>query len=174
MSYENLYNAVLEDIKSHVKQANLDEETLLNQIQDKDTNNMKNSVLQLKNETSFNQKRIQTLDVVISKLYEDYAIEKVDDNRFRNLLKGYEPEQESLRVSNEEKSNKIIEASSKTKNVNQFMNIIRRYTNIKALDAKMLNEFIDKVVVYELVYEETLRKQQIDIHYKFIGKLTTE
>lgn len=174
MSYENLYNAVLEDIRSHVKQASLDEEALLNQIQDKDNSNVKNSIVQLKNEISFNQKRIQTLDVVISKLYEDHAIEKVDDKRFRSLLKGYEEEQANLKVSNEEKSNKIIESSSKTRNGNQFMDIIRKYTDIKELDAKILNEFIDKIVIHEPVYEENERKQQVDIHYKFIGKLTTE
>ena len=124
MSYENLYNAVLDDINSHIKQANLNEEALLNQIQDNDSNNARNSIVQLKNDISFNQKRIQTLDIVISKLYEDHAIEKVDDKRFRNLLKGYEEEQENLKVLIEEKSNKLIEASSKTKNVNQFINII--------------------------------------------------
>ena len=103
INYENLNNAVLDDIKSHIMQANLNEEALLNQIQDKDSNNIKNSVIQLKNEISFNQKRIQTLDLVISKLYEDHAIGKVDDKRFRNLLKGYEEEQENLKINNEEK-----------------------------------------------------------------------
>lgn len=73
----------------------------------------------------------------------------------------------------EEKSNKLIEASSKTKKVNQFMGIIRKYTDIKELDAKILNEFIDKIIVHEPVCEETIRKQRIDIYYKFIGKLTT-
>ena len=128
----------------------------------------------MKNEISFNQKRIQTLDVVISKLYEDHAIDKVDDKRFRNLLKGYEEEQESLKMSNEEKTNRIIEASSKTKNANQFMSIIKKYTDIKELDSRILNEFIDKIIVHEPDYEENVRKQQVDIHYKFIGKLTTE
>lgn len=174
IKYESLYSAVLVDIKNHIKQANLNEEALLNQIQDKDSSNMKNIVLQLKSEISFNQKRIETLDLVICKLYEDHAIGKVDDKRFRNLLKGYEEEQEALKISNEEKSNKLMESNTNTRNVNQFMNIIRKYTNIKELNAKILNEFIDKIVVYEPVYVETLRKQQIDIHYKFIGKLTTE
>jgi hypothetical protein len=174
ISYENLYNAVLKDIRTHILQANLDEETLLNQIHDSDSNNAKNSIAQLKTDISFNQKRIQTLDIVISKLYEDHAIEKVDDKRFRNLLKGYEEEQENLKVSIEEKSNKIIESSSKTKNINQFIRIIRKYSNIEALDSRILNEFIDKIIIHEPIYEEAIRKQRIDIHYKFIGKLTAE
>lgn len=174
INYENLYNVVLDDVRPHVKQANLNEEALLNQIQDKDNTHIKNNVLQLKNEILFNQKRIETLDLVISKLYEDHAIEKVDDKRFRNLLKGYEEEQESLKVSNEEKSNKLVESNTKTRNVNQFMDIIRKYTKIKELNAKILNEFIEKIIVHAPVYEESIRNQQIDIHYKFIGKLTTE
>ncbi len=125
ISYENLYNVVLDDIRAHIKQANLNEKVFLSQIQEKDNSNIKNGIAQLKNEISFNQKRIQTLDVVISKLYEDHAIDKVDDKRFRDLLKGYEEEQESLKMSNEEKTNRIIEASSKTKNDNQFMSIIK-------------------------------------------------
>ncbi|MFA7417111.1 MAG: zinc ribbon domain-containing protein [Acholeplasma sp.] len=84
INYEKLYNVVLDDIRTHIKQANLNEEALLNRIQDKDSNNIKNNVLQLKNEISFNQKRIETLDMVISRLYEDHAIGKVDDKRFRN------------------------------------------------------------------------------------------
>lgn len=77
-------------------------------------------------------------------------------------------------MSNEEKTNRIIEASSKTKNANQFMRIIKKYTDIKELDSRILNEFIDKMIVHEPDYEENVRKQQVDIHYKFIGKLTTE
>lgn len=69
---------------------------------------------------------------------------------------------------------KTTDLSSKIKKVNQFMNIIKKYTDIKVLDTKMLNEFIDKIIVHELVYEEMIRKQQVNIHYKFIGKLTTE
>ncbi|MFA7417109.1 MAG: DUF4368 domain-containing protein [Acholeplasma sp.] len=38
----------------------------------------------------------------------------------------------------------------------------------------ILNEFIEKIVVHEVKKEDHIRKQQIDIHYKFIGKLTTE
>ncbi len=117
---------------------------------------------------------LYTYDIFISKLNEDHTSEKVSDSRFRNLLKGYKEDKESLIISNEEKSKKIIESSSKIKNVNQFMNIIKKYTDIKVLAAKIQNGFIDMIIVHELVYEEMIRKQQVNIHYKFIGKLTTE
>ena len=68
------------------------------------------------------------------------------------------------------KSNQLIASNSKTKNVHQFIDIIKKYTNIKELDTKILNEFIDKIIIHDPVYEENIRHQQIDIHYKFIGK----
>lgn len=79
---------------------------------------------------------LYTYDIFISKLNEDHTSEKVSDSRFRNLLKGYKEDKESLIISNEEKSKKIIESSSKIKNVNQFMNIIKKYKDIKVLAAK--------------------------------------
>lgn len=174
INYENLYNAVLDDMNLHIKQANLSESALLDQIKDKDSVHIKNTVKTLNKEITTNQKRIETLDIVISKLYEDHAIGKVDDTRFKNLLKGYEAEQISLKVTNEEKSNQLIASNSKTKNVHQFIDIIKKYTNIKELDTKILNEFIDKIIIHNPIYEENIRHQQIDIHYKFIGKLATE
>jgi hypothetical protein len=44
---------------------------------------IKNTVKTLNKEITTNQKRIETLDIVISKLYEDHAIGKVDDTRLR-------------------------------------------------------------------------------------------
>lgn len=49
------------------------------------------------------------------------------------------------------------------------MHIVKKYTKIKELDDSILNEFIDKVQIHEAVYENDIRKQQIDIYYKFIG-----
>jgi len=49
------------------------------------------------------------------------------------------------------------------------MHIVKKYIRIKELDDGILNEFIDKIHIYEAVYEDNVRKQQIDIHYKFVG-----
>ncbi|WP_079560791.1 DUF4368 domain-containing protein [Acholeplasma oculi] len=43
---------------------------------------------------------------------------------------------------------------------------------IEALDAGLLNEFIEKIYVHEVTHEENNRNQKIDIHYKFIGLIS--
>lgn len=101
-------------------------------------------------------------------------IGKIDNQRFNKLLSGYETEQKELNQMIDSNTNKMIELDSNKQNIKDFMKIIKKYTEIKEFDARILNEFIEKIVVYEATKEDQIRKQQIDIHYKFVGKLTTE
>lgn len=174
ITYENLYDVVLKDIKKQIHHAKLNEEELLNQIQDKESLNTKYEVEKCKKEIIWSKKRIETLDVIIKQLYEDNVIGKIDNQRFNKLLSGYDAEQKELNQVIDFNTNKMIELDSKKENIKDFMNIIKKYTEIKELDLKILNEFIEKIVVHEVKKEDHIRKQQIDIHYKFIGKLATE
>lgn len=165
---------VLEDIKKQIQHAKLNEAELLNKIQDKESLNTKHEVEKYKKEIIWNKKRIETLDIMIKQLYEDNVIGKIDNQRFNKLLSGYETEQKELNQMIDSDTNKMIELDSNKQNTKDFMKIIKKYTEIKELDARILNEFIEKIVVYEATKEDQIRKKQIDIHYKFVGKLTTE
>ena len=56
-----------------------------------------------------------------------------------------------------------------------FINVIKKYTIIDKLDAAILNELIDKIVVHHKEQAEDGRTfQQIEIYYRFVGKLGTE
>ena len=57
-----------------------------------------------------------------------------------------------------------------TDNVNQFIELAKKYTDFTVLTAPMLNEFIDKIVVYAPYRDEVDRFQQIDIYFNFIGQ----
>lgn len=47
---------------------------------------------------------------------------------------------------------------------------IRKYTDVEELNAYILNELIEKIVVHEKVVDEDGGKsQQIDIYYKYVG-----
>lgn len=174
ITYENLYDGVLKDIKKQIHHAKLNEEELLNQIQDKESLNTKYEVEKCKKEIIWSKKRIETLDVIIKQLYEDNVIGKIDNQRFNKLLSGYEAEQKELNQMIDSNTNKMIELDSNKQNIKDFMKVIKKYTEIKELDDRMLNEFIEKIVIHEATKEDQIRKQQIDIHYKFVGKLTTE
>ena len=51
-----------------------------------------------------------------------------------------------------------------------FIEIVRRYTEFHELNATIVNEFIEKIVVYEADKSSGRREQQVDIYLNFIGK----
>ena len=52
----------------------------------------------------------------------------------------------------------------------QFLPLIQKYTDIQELNAHILNELIEKIVVHEKeIGADGTKTQQVDIYYRFIG-----
>ena len=47
------------------------------------------------------KKRLATLDVVMSRLYEDYALGEISKEKYKKMTDDYEAEQERLKLENE-------------------------------------------------------------------------
>lgn len=86
------------------------------------------------------------------------------------MSSGYEREQEALKAQREALSAVISQGNEVCKNVEHFLPLIRKYTDITQLNAHILNELIEKIVVHEKqVDEDGVKNQEVDIYYKFIG-----
>ena len=70
----------------------------------------------------------------------------------------------------EELTAEIAHSEEIYENIEAFLPVIWKYTNITELTPHILNELIEKIVVHEKVMaEDGSKRQQVDIHYKFIG-----
>jgi site-specific DNA recombinase len=49
---------------------------------------------------------------------------------------------------------------------------VREHTDMKELTKPVLNELIDKVVVFNAEKVNGKREQRIDIHYRFVGLIS--
>ncbi len=63
-----------------------------------------------------------------------------------------------------------IQKSEKEKNIERFINRIKKYEYITELDPIILNELISSIIIYDKYQENGIIKQNIEIHYRFIGK----
>ena len=90
---------------------------------------------------------------------------------FGNLTKDYEEEKKNLKKRIEELSNAINLNKDTEKQVQHFIELIEKYKNIKELDAKILNELINKIVIYEREIINGVRTQKIEIEYNFVNKI---
>lgn len=57
-------------------------------------------------------------------------------------------------------------------NVDQFLKLVRKYTDIQELTAEIVREFIDRVYVYKKESVDGHRVRRIRIVYNSIGEFT--
>lgn len=115
--------------------------------------------------------RIQKLDVIMQRLYEDNVDGKISDERFSRMAKTYEDEQRQLESRKVELDAFIATAKEQRLNVDSFLDMIRKYTDITELTAEIIRSFVEKIVVMkpEKVPGTRTKKQTIVIHWNFIG-----
>ena len=54
-------------------------------------------------------------------------------------------------------------------NLTTFIGKVRKYINIKELTPEIINELIDKILVYQQTRQNGKKYQQIDIYYAGVG-----
>ena len=86
------------------------------------------------------------------------------------MFKRYEEEQAGLKERRNQLTELITRAESVYENIDKFLPIIQKYTDITELNTQILNELIQKIVIYEKTDSpDGSKSQRVDIHYKFIG-----
>lgn len=95
------------------------------------------------------EKRMDELDRLFRKIYEDNVNGKLNDERFCKLSDGYEAEQEQLKQEIESLTAEVSEADMETTNVSKLIAVTKKYTRIDELTPEILNAFVDKIVIHE-------------------------
>jgi DNA invertase Pin-like site-specific DNA recombinase len=119
------------------------------------------------------QERIATLDKIIRKLYEDNVLGKISDERFYKMSVDYEAEQKSLTERVASLKQVLESAKQQSLNTERFLALVRKYTEIPELDAEIIREFIDRIIVYKAEQTNGQRTQRIQIYYNCIGVVET-
>jgi hypothetical protein len=115
------------------------------------------------------ERRVAEIDKLVTKLYETYALGKLPENHFERMIAEYDNEQTELRRTIAELQTAIDGYAADSVRADRFIEIVRRYTEFPELNATLLNEFVEKVVIHEGDKSSGRRVQQIDIHLSFIG-----
>lgn len=117
------------------------------------------------------QNRITKLDTIVQRLYEDNIDGKISDERFSRMSATYEAEQKQLENRVAELQTFITNAKEQHLNVDSFLAMVHRYTEIPELTSEIIRSFVEKIEVYqpEKVPGTRTKKQTICIHWNFIG-----
>ena len=117
------------------------------------------------------KERIKKLDSIMQRLYEDNLDGKISDDRFSRMSATYETEQKQLETRVSELETAIAEAREQRLNVDSFLGMVRRYTDITELTAEIIRSFVEKIEVKkpEKVPGTRTKKQTLVIWWNFIG-----
>ncbi|EQC2292690.1 TPA: DUF4368 domain-containing protein [Listeria innocua] len=117
------------------------------------------------------QKRVDDLDVLFRKVYEDNASGKLTDERFMQLSRGYDLEQKTLRQMITMLEKEIDQQEQKTTQVEDFIAKCKRYSSLETLTPAILNDLVIKVFVEAPDKSTGKRRQGIHISYNLVGIL---
>ena len=170
IGWKTLNQLVLEDIRRNAIVARTNTGEYMDMLIAAKTEKKKAETDRCRWELKKVDKRIAELSKILTKLYEDAALEKISEERYQSMAPGYEREQAVLKKKREELTAEIAHSEEIYENIEAFLPVIWKYTNITELTPHILNELIEKIVVHEkVVAEDGSKSQQVDIHYKFIG-----
>lgn len=170
--YDTLYTYVLARLQYWIQKAHTDEEQLLNRLL-KTGDKEKAAVLKKQTaELSKAEKRKSEVDRLFAKMYEDYAAEKITEYNFNMLAQKYQAEQQELISKIERLQSELAVEKQTEDDAEKWIGLIKQYTSPTELTTGLLNALIEKIVVHEAVkHEDGTREQEVEIFYRFIGKI---
>ena len=175
ITFDTIYELVLIDIQHNLFQYRKNTDKFKSILSRKYQSDSQKQAEQITLEYEQKQKRCEELDKIISRLYEDNVLGRIGDERYESMSQSYELEQVEIKKALPILKSKIDELKRQSDCADNFINVIKKYTIIDKLDAAILNELIDKIVVHHKEQAEDGRTfQQIEIYYRFVGKLGTE
>lgn len=175
ITFDTIYELVLIDIQRNLFQYRKNTDKFKSILSRKYQSDSQKQAEQITLEYEQKQKRCEELDKIISRLYEDNVLGRIGDERYESMSQSYELEQVEIKKALPILKSKNDELKRQSDCADNFINVIKKYTIIDKLDAAILNELIDKIVVHHKEQAEDGRTfQQIEIYYRFVGKLGTE
>ena len=115
--------------------------------------------------------RDEELDGLFERIYEDNVSGKLSDDRFAKMSRRYEDEQKELSEKIKKLRSEIEKQRSRSMTTDMFIGLVRKYTRVRKLTPRMLNELIEKIEVFNAEKIDGVWEQRLRIHYNCVGTI---
>jgi hypothetical protein len=111
----------------------------------------------------------------MNKLYEDNALEKIDQERYEQLTQKYSEEYFLLKKELAEAQESVSDRESASQRAKKFIKLVETYCDFNDLTPTAINEFISKLVVHERHAKGARYAiQHVEVHFNYIGTFENE
>lgn len=117
------------------------------------------------------QRRMEELDRLFKRLYEDNISGKINDSRFEKLSADYENEQAELTEKMQLLEQEIAQQEEEADSIEQFILRAKKYPNLQELTPAVLHDLVNRVYVSAPDKSSGQRVQDVHISLACIGFL---
>ncbi len=171
ISYKALYQVVLNHILAIINLLITDREAFQTMLEKHLSAQNKKQLATLKKEQGKLQIRLDELGKIIKKLYEDNALFRISDDEYTRFSAEFISERQQAEQRLTAITAELAQQEHSLKNAEQFTALVEKHINLKELDKVVLNELIERIEVSEAQKIDGKKQQQVDIFYRFIGKI---
>ena len=165
---------ILEEIRRITYYARTKTREFVELINKKSSSENRRELTAKTNELAKLEKRNAELNTLFKRLYEDNVLGKITNEQFRMLSDGYNAEQRTIADQIPILQKQIEDLKASSTNVERFVTISNKYTDLQDLTPEILRTFIDKIVIHERTEKwAKTAEQQIDIYFRYVGCIVT-
>ncbi|CDC60261.1 putative uncharacterized protein [Clostridium sp. CAG:448] len=168
---KDLKEVILQDLRKICEYVVFHEREFIENYLKSTTVEQQKAQAKAQSELSKTTARIEEINGIIRKLYEDNVKGKMTDERFDFLAKSYETEQTELRAKTEELKKIIAATEQDNDNLKKFLKIVEHYLCIEELTPEILHSFIDKIYIDKAEIFDGKKMQGVRIVYNFVGAI---
>ena len=161
---------LLTGIREITEYVRVHEDEFVEMVTRKSRADVERSLRDGKRELEQSQSRIHKLDDIIRRLYEDNIEGKVSDERLAKMTESYEAEQKTLESRVAQLREQIAAQQESSVNVDRFLALVRRYTDIRELTPEIIHEFVERIEVYQAERVCGKKVQRMRIVWNCIGE----
>lgn len=115
--------------------------------------------------------RMDELEKLLCRIYEDNILGKLPDERYTVLDRQYAREQGELSKERDTIEKRLAEYDESRRSAGKFIALVDKYDGFGELTTPILNEFVERIVVHERDTKGSAHStQQVDIYFNFIGQ----
>ena len=162
---------MLEDIRRHASLAAADRERYVEYLVSLSSREWDGERASWEKEAERCRKRLDELDAIIRKLYEDSVFGRISEERYATLSASYEDESKKLKDRYAELQDRIASYGRQSQSSEKFAELVARYTDITELSEELLNTLVEKIAVHEKEIVDGEVLMRVDIYYRFIGSV---
>jgi len=171
-NYKAVQFIVLQDIREYARLAVEHPEALLQMLTESENKQKQASYVKAQKDYASGTKRLEELEVLLRRLFEGNVAGRINDENYEIMFSRYQAEQQGLKQQVEMLSKQLTAMGEIRDNSQRWMSLIAKYKDLQELDAPIVNELCEKIMLHQAYRVNGRRMQQIEIFYRFVGKLT--